>query len=150
MCKLVAESKQLTISNQKGTLSSREVQAAVRSNFPRDLAKFAIRESANAVHRFGNPAICKGPLSRRANLVFPVPYLLKELRVRSRVRVTTLASVYLAATLEYFSAELLELSGNSARLHGSRINPNDILLAIRSDDQLNDIIKALGSNPIGF
>ena len=47
------------------------------------------------------------------------------------------ASVYLAAVLEYLTAELLELSGNAARENrNDAISPRHIELALRNDEEL--------------
>ena len=51
------------------------------------------------------------------------------------------APVYLAAVLEYLVAEILELSGNAAReIKRRRINPRSIQLAVRSDEELNQLL----------
>lgn len=57
-------------------------------------------------------------------------------------RVGAGAPVYLAAVLEYISAEILELSGCSALDNKrSRIIPKDVQLAIRNDGELNKMLS---------
>lgn len=80
--------------------------------------------------------------SSRAGLQFPVGRLHRLLKKgRYANRVGAGASVYLAAALEYLTAEILELAGNAARdNHKVRINPRHLLLAIRNDEELNRLL----------
>ncbi|EDS33408.1 late histone H2A [Culex quinquefasciatus] len=73
--------------------------------------------------------------SSRTGLEFPVGRCLKYLKAGNYAnRIGTGASIYMAATLEYLVAEILELSGNTARDNKkSRIIPRHNQLAIRND-----------------
>ena len=94
--------------------------------------------------------------SSKAGLQFPVGRVHRHLRIgRYAKRIGVDAPVYLAAVLEYLTAEILELSGNKA--HDSkppkkRIIPRHIQLAILKDEELkkllgNAMIAAGGVEP---
>ena len=80
--------------------------------------------------------------SSRAGLQFPVGRvhsLLKKGNYGDRVGAG--APVYLAAVLEYLSAEVLELAGNAAKGNKkSRIIPRHLQLVIRNDEELNKLL----------
>ena len=89
----------------------------------------------------------KSPHSRsaRAGLQFPVGRVHRHLKEGGySERTGAGASVYLAAVLEYLSAEILELAGNAARDNKkSRIIPRHIQLAIRNDEELNRLLSGV-------
>eukprot|EP00298_Acanthocystis_sp_HF-20_P015935 c21324_g1_i1.p1 GENE.c21324_g1_i1~~c21324_g1_i1.p1 ORF type:complete len:132 (-),score=81.02 c21324_g1_i1:106-501(-) len=80
--------------------------------------------------------------SNKAGLQFPVGRIHRHLRNGNFAdRVGAGAPVYLAAVLEYLSAEVLELAGNAARDNKkNRISPRHIQLAIRNDEELNKLL----------
>ncbi|KAJ7861543.1 histone H2A [Mycena olivaceomarginata] len=73
--------------------------------------------------------------SFKAGLQFPGNYA---------QRVGAGAPVYLAAVLEYLAAEMLELAGNAAHDNKKRrIMPRHIQLAIRNDEELNQLLDSV-------
>ena len=80
--------------------------------------------------------------SAKAGLQFPVGRMARYLRQGGFAkRVGAGAPVYMAAVLEYLTAELLELAGNAAKDNKrSRIVPRHIQLAVRNDEELNKFL----------
>ena len=79
--------------------------------------------------------------SAKAGLQFPVGRIGRFLKKgKYATRVGAGAPVYLAAILEYLTAEILELAGNAARDNKkTRIVPRHIQLAVRNDEELNKL-----------
>ena len=87
----------------------------------------------------------KGSRSAKAGLQFPVGRVGRFLKKgRYAARVGGGAPVYLAAILEYLTAEVLELAGNAARDNKrNRIVPRHIQLAVRNDEELNKLFGSV-------
>ncbi|KAI6204723.1 Histone H2A [Aphelenchoides besseyi] len=83
--------------------------------------------------------------SARAGLQFPVGRLDRMMRKgRYAERLGGGAPVYMAAVLEYLTAEILELAGNAARDNKKqRINPRHLNLAVRNDDELSALLQGV-------
>ncbi|KAL1208546.1 putative histone H2A.7 [Cardamine amara subsp. amara] len=83
--------------------------------------------------------------SIKAGLQFPVGRITRFLKKgRYAQRLGGGAPVYMAAVLEYLAAEVLELAGNAARDNKkSRIIPRHLLLAIRNDEELGNLLSGV-------
>lgn len=80
--------------------------------------------------------------SSRAGLQFPVGRLHRFLREgRYGERVGAGAPVFMAAVLEYLTVEVLELASNAACDKKTRISPRHIMLAVRNDEELNQLLS---------
>ena len=127
----------------KKTISSREIQTATRLILPGELAKHAVSEGTKAVTKFFASESGKraSSMSYRAGLQFPVGRVRRHMKTMWKHSVGKGAPVYLAAVLEYLSAEILELAGNASRDNKKvRIIPRHIMLAIRNDEELNKLL----------
>lgn len=83
--------------------------------------------------------------SGRAGLQFPVGRCHRFMRKGNYAkRIGAGAPVYMAAVLEYLTAEILELAGNAARDNKrSRIVPRHVSLAVRNDEELNMLLAGI-------
>jgi histone H2A len=149
---ITAQAEELSAKEKRLTLTSREIQTAVRLILPGEIAKHAVSEGTKSVTKFQShlsdrtskvSGEKKGPtLSKtsQAGLQFPVGRITRYMKEVSQYRVGSGAPVYLAAVLEYIVAEVLELSGNAARdAKRVRIVPRQILLAVKCDAELNKL-----------
>ena len=80
--------------------------------------------------------------SKKAQLHFPVSRIKKNLRKMEKgKRISSTCPVYMAAVLEYLTAEILEIAGNCAMEHKHvRITPRDLKLAIDNDEELRKLM----------
>ena len=83
--------------------------------------------------------------SKRAGIQFPVGRVHRHLRLgHYSGRVGAGAPVYLAAVLEYLTAEILELAGNAARDNNKkRVIPRHIMLAVKHDEELTQLLHGI-------
>ena len=77
--------------------------------------------------------------SEKAGLAFSVSRMKNYLKTKKEIgRIGECAPVYLTATLEYLSAECLELAGNTTKDNmKKRVTPEFIKFAIKNDEELN-------------
>jgi histone H2B len=154
--RLANESGRLARYTKKATLSSREIQTAVRLVLPGELAKHAVSEGTKAVTKYTSSAYYAGkksPAGRgdrnrpeskssRAGLEFPVGRISRYLKKgRFAPRVGSGAPVYLAAVLEYLTAEILELACKACDKSKKKlITPRHVNLAVRGDEELDQLL----------
>jgi histone H3/H4 len=121
---------------KRATMGAMHMQSAARLILPGELAKHAMSE--------GTKAVCKSSMGdKKAGLTFPatkVHAALKKMNISSRIGKAT--SVYLAATLEYLSAEVLELAAKALGSWPSRHKRDKgikifyLCQAVRNDEEL--------------
>lgn len=144
-----------TQGTEKKTLSTREVLFATKAMFPGELSKHAISQGTKAYEQFNASMKSKKPSKTdkeskpvmretRANLIFSVSLAEKFLRGFGKVKynIGAGASVYLAAVLEYITAEIIELAGNICKDDKkTNITVRHIYLAITTDEELNKLVE---------
>ncbi|CAG9577913.1 putative histone H2A [Leishmania major strain Friedlin] len=85
--------------------------------------------------------------SAKAGLIFPVGRVGGMMRRGQYARrIGASGAVYLAAVLEYLTAELLELSVKAAAQSGKkrcRLSPRTVMLAARHDDDIGTLLKSV-------
>lgn len=148
------------------TVTSREIQSAVRTILPEQLQKHAISKGTVAVTRynadvveadnhpvnqevpkkksFGGGKNHKKPerAEHKAGIIFPGARCKRLIKSITKCRVGMGAPVYLAAVLEYICAEILELSGNAARdTKKSTIKTRHLFLVAANDQELTALFN---------
>ncbi|XP_009870813.1 PREDICTED: core histone macro-H2A.1 isoform X1 [Apaloderma vittatum] len=95
--------------------------------------------------RGGKKKSTKTSRSTKAGVIFPVGRMLRYIKKgHPKYRIGVGAPVYMAAVLEYLTAEILELAGNAARDNKKgRVTPRHILLAVANDEELNQLLKGV-------
>lgn len=77
--------------------------------------------------------------SVRAGLQFPVGRIHRYLREGCAERIGELAPVYLAAVMQFVTAQVMEVAGNAARDNLNRITPRHLHTAIVNDELLSGV-----------
>ena len=90
----------------------------------------------------GKPKAKRQSRSSRAGLQFPVSRVHRFMKKGNYApHVRNGAGIYMAAVLEYLTAEIVELAGNASRDNKrTRIIPRHLTLAIKNDEELNKLL----------
>ena len=94
----------------------------------------------------------KRTLSERAGLQFPVARVERYLKSGYFApRVSSTASVFMAAILEYLCAEVLEMAGNETIKHKRvRITPRHIFISVQNDEDLSELFESVTISRGGY
>ncbi len=149
----------LTRDNNKKTITSREIQTAIRLLLPGELAKHAVSAGTRAVTRYTS-AWKKGTRTERARLIFPIPRAERAIRTYGTSveisRVGAGAPVYLAGVLQYIATDIVMSAGRYATDDSKRtITTPHLYRAIRGDEELDELaiklnIELMGGGVIPF
>ena len=142
----------LTEISKKKTMSDKEVSNAVRVVFSGAMSRHSIREGEKSVLKFSAKSSKGSSRQGKAGIIFPPSIAEKFLRNfgYSKVMVTSNAPVFLAAVLEYLTAEILEMAANSATDNKRiRITIRDIQIAVGNDSELSNLFLKLNLSFLG-
>ena len=140
--KAPAATKKATVANQKAPAATKKATAATNKVADKAPKKKVAKKTPKS-KKNKDTKRPKQSTSSKAGLVFPAFRMYRFLKTRRFAkRISLAAGIYLAAVLEYMSAEVLELAGNQTRdAKRKRIIPRHIYLAIKQDEELNLLCK---------
>lgn len=134
-------------SNPKRSKRGRKKQAKKKSTKkknPQNVERGkALAEKLKEMKQRGFVPKPKRSKSEKSGVLLPVNHILKDMKKMFPHRqVSEGAAVYLAGVLEYLTAEVLDLAGDSVEQNKrKRIKPRDILLAIKADTELSKLLS---------
>jgi len=134
----------IRLDNPLPVISSHEIKTAVMLYCPGDIKIHALKEGEKAVTKFKKMYSPEtSSFASAAGLqLSPEKVALIASRMTMGFPMTECAAVYLAAIMEYITAEVLELSGNASRDSRSQvISCRDVFLAKRNDEELNKMFE---------
>lgn len=117
----------------------------VNKTFALPIGRPNFADNIKIVNMSARGAKKKKPTSKsaKAGVLFPVARMRRYLKgMTHHFRIGAGAPVYMAAVIEYLTAEILELAGNAARDNKKgRVTPRHILLAVANDEELKQLLK---------
>jgi len=138
---------------QRKTINAREIQLAVRNIIPNELGKHAISEGTKALTRrlsADGSSVNVSKMSRIAGILFPIARVENIIRDNYKGRIGSGTAVYLAAVLEYISAEILELTGNATVDNKEKtLKSRYLMLAINNDEELKKLAQTIDWDILG-
>lgn len=145
---LIHNVNQLMMHDDRETVTQEDIKTAVKLVFVDKLVKHAYEDGDKAIREFDTwkekKSKDKKSLQSECGLVFPVSFHRNVLKRDARAsRISPYAAIYLTAVMEFLADDILEPSGYAAKKSKrKRIFPRDILLAIRSDEELDKLISS--------
>ena len=130
-CKLI--SKKIGEIKNKKTITENDVEASIKLIFDGQLSQKSIQEGKRCLQIYTNNIDKEGNSKKsKADLLIPPSMLEKFLRPS---RISNSSPIFLAGVIEYFLAQVIELSNLSKK--GVRITLNDLENGIRSDKEID-------------
>lgn len=145
MRKVICASNKFLAAKSQKTLNSKIIMSSATVVLPSEIARHAISEITKSVTKYDGASTGgkyqKISSAQKAGLLFPVMRIKKFIKKHCIAeRVSMRGAVALAAATEYIIAEIIELSGNSARDNKRvRIKLRDIKLAVDNDMELQKL-----------
>jgi histone H2A len=149
----------IVIASKKKTITAKEISSAIKMTFSGILLDNSLNEGNNAIQNYKDfdkkeiqeekLLLCK---QIKAGVIFSPSLVEKFLRQFGyiKIMVNSLAPVYLAAVLEYLTYEILDISNELCKENKKvRINIRDMELAVRTDNELNNLFIKLNINLLG-
>ena len=147
---IVKNAEKIVDAKNAQTVTSREIQSAVRTVLPGQLSNHAICEAVKVITKFnstnGGSKNNRVSITSRTGLNFSPSAAKRFFNGRSGAT----AKMYLAAVLEYLTAEMLELAGNCSRDYKKiKITPRHLMIAVYNDEELDTLFKRNNIQIIG-
>jgi histone H2A len=162
LCRKISEQAlALTEYSNKKTISVKEIKNSLLTLISGELLTHSINEGHRAVTKYEEYNQTKITLAtklpscsrnNKAEIIFPPSILEKFLRRfgYSKIMITSNSPVYLAAVVEYITAEILNIASIKAQeFRKNRITVRHMELGIRSDPEFNSLFNKLNIKFLG-